>query len=862
MRMFLDESLLKTLTDKVLHQFGRKNLLPADCKVLSGDIYSKTEKSISETTLKRLFGFAKRSFDFSIYTLDTLAIYLGYENWNSFYELNQTPAEKQLNGGNKWQELKNLCTKHSQYTLQAVKNSSGIQFTKTIEREKLTAFIKKFLLTNKSIAPIVAPSGSGKSIGLTHTALKLWLSETPVYSNDICCFINIHQIHTIATYKHSLFEWFNKYLGLMYQDVHVLEAEKNKEDKLVLIIDGFDERAFSTDKLKLIYANIIEFINFNNEYSWIKIILSLRPSAWAKLVQAYFNPSFFLNRIFIDESFPNENYQNHTLPFSQDEIETILDLHQQERQETAGYSPDFFQLISFPRYLDILCNLLINTGYRKQSQEHLVYKIIETDIKHYFLFDTHTSVKSRIIEKLVELKLSPQSATGTDLKEWTLVKDSLTATAFCQLIDDYLIIEEKEFSNGAFHSPKINFTNQFIENYFISWFSLKQNNYTVSRNLVDVIYASDEFAYSKEPVIKWYLVHFLQTGNLAAIQEIFYAKSITAAERFALFEFLVEQAETEKQKNDILAKLEQEHHFARHFFTAELHLQYLGAEKEKMLSTLYKIDAHKQDKHAFLCLLFINAILQLKIPAAETYLREYRQLSRNDRSTLIASQEKLMEYTLDFARYEFRNDSIQLLVDELAQNSEAVLHENREMGSISLVLLVHALLYTEDYERLLQCTETWKKNLAATGKEQPAFLEKLLQLMHLYAGLMCRELQPSTEKAVVQAVQSLNNVRASHSLLNTAAALLQARLYEKKKDTQQAIQFANKVYNGPEAACLRIYKLLAYHILKETYKMNNEEEKANETDEKIRELFSYKYDEKINYDLKESRSFYSKTKFL
>ncbi len=205
MRMFLDENLLKTLVDKLLEQFGKKNLLPADCRVLSSDIYSKTEKSISETTLKRLFGFAKRSFDFSIYTLDTLAIYLGFENWNSFYEKNQTQGERPTHGGNKWQELKMLCTKHSQYTLQAMKNASGINFTKTIERDKLTAFIKKFLLTGKSIAPIVGPSGAGKSIGLAHTALTLWLDDNAIYPNDICCFINIHQIHTIATYKHSLF---------------------------------------------------------------------------------------------------------------------------------------------------------------------------------------------------------------------------------------------------------------------------------------------------------------------------------------------------------------------------------------------------------------------------------------------------------------------------------------------------------------------------------------------------------------------------------------------------------------------------------------------------------------------------------
>jgi hypothetical protein len=86
MRIFIEEELINLLLERVMHQFGKTHLVPSDCKNLSAAIFEKTDKSISETTLKRLLGFAKRSFDFSIYTLEALAAYINYASWESFYE--------------------------------------------------------------------------------------------------------------------------------------------------------------------------------------------------------------------------------------------------------------------------------------------------------------------------------------------------------------------------------------------------------------------------------------------------------------------------------------------------------------------------------------------------------------------------------------------------------------------------------------------------------------------------------------------------------------------------------------------------------------------------------------------------------
>jgi len=63
------------LKDKVLQKIGVTSVLPHHCKLIARDIYEITQKHISETTLKRFFGFATKNHKFSSYTLAALNSY-------------------------------------------------------------------------------------------------------------------------------------------------------------------------------------------------------------------------------------------------------------------------------------------------------------------------------------------------------------------------------------------------------------------------------------------------------------------------------------------------------------------------------------------------------------------------------------------------------------------------------------------------------------------------------------------------------------------------------------------------------------------------------------------------------------------
>lgn len=82
MRIFAS-MLNDTIIKQVENVYGQKIRYSKDCDALALEISSKTGCQISVSTVKRLFGFIKTTSNPNQYTLDTIAIYLDYENWQA-----------------------------------------------------------------------------------------------------------------------------------------------------------------------------------------------------------------------------------------------------------------------------------------------------------------------------------------------------------------------------------------------------------------------------------------------------------------------------------------------------------------------------------------------------------------------------------------------------------------------------------------------------------------------------------------------------------------------------------------------------------------------------------------------------------
>lgn len=72
------------LKKRIENVYGQEIKYARDCEPLATEISQSTGGTVSASTIKRLLGFVKTSSKPSQYTLDTIAIYLGFPDWNKF----------------------------------------------------------------------------------------------------------------------------------------------------------------------------------------------------------------------------------------------------------------------------------------------------------------------------------------------------------------------------------------------------------------------------------------------------------------------------------------------------------------------------------------------------------------------------------------------------------------------------------------------------------------------------------------------------------------------------------------------------------------------------------------------------------
>ncbi|MCD8313521.1 MAG: hypothetical protein LUC24_05110, partial [Bacteroidales bacterium] len=78
--MIFSIDIIKDLSEKSNLRLERVK----DLELLAGDIFEVTGRNIGITTLKRLLGIIKDDRRTNAFTLNTIALYLGYESWEEY----------------------------------------------------------------------------------------------------------------------------------------------------------------------------------------------------------------------------------------------------------------------------------------------------------------------------------------------------------------------------------------------------------------------------------------------------------------------------------------------------------------------------------------------------------------------------------------------------------------------------------------------------------------------------------------------------------------------------------------------------------------------------------------------------------
>lgn len=92
---------IERLREAIEIAVDRKMKTPKDFDFLAGQIFDKLHENVSSTTLKRIWGYLPETSAPRISTLDLLAQFVDYEDWDSFCRHDEQPSEPQPSEGQK-----------------------------------------------------------------------------------------------------------------------------------------------------------------------------------------------------------------------------------------------------------------------------------------------------------------------------------------------------------------------------------------------------------------------------------------------------------------------------------------------------------------------------------------------------------------------------------------------------------------------------------------------------------------------------------------------------------------------------------------------------------------------------------------
>lgn len=263
---------IELLKSSIENKFGRRILYAKDCGELSQNVFEKTGCKVSETTLKRLWKLVNSAFNPSKYTLNSLANYLDYKDFNDF-SLHRDDYKKNAENLLIWTQLRETALKISQNSATYLKSRMGISFDKAIKRSFYPALLKEFLDSEKDAFALVAPEGFGKTVAVLQSVDEFL--ENSKNSDDILWYFNCSPDNPHNALNDSLKDVLSTFLGLGGKMSYKECFEKKPaalNGRLILVLDGVCTGEILDSILNITAA-------YKNE-KYFKTILTLNPTVW------------------------------------------------------------------------------------------------------------------------------------------------------------------------------------------------------------------------------------------------------------------------------------------------------------------------------------------------------------------------------------------------------------------------------------------------------------------------------------------------------------------------------------------------------------------------------------------------------
>lgn len=838
-----------TLQHEVLRQFGADSIQPNQCKLLSQDILKHTGKLVSETTLKRVFGFAVTQHSFSRYTLNTLTYYCRFRDWDDFRSQYHQRTSKPLPADHsKWADIKKRATAISHYTLLTLKNRAGISFERTVPRQYCLSHIERFLQSNYSATALVAPAGWGKSMALVHAAEHYWFGKNAIYPHDICWFINAHAAGSLLLKGFSLSAWLDNQLGIGNGENFREYFSSNPEEKggrLVLIIDGFDEIALGADKLALLYKKLEDFVYSNDAHPWVKVILSIRSGTWGEVFQESQQFPAFRRYWYLGTEMDEDT--NINMPkLTEQEVRAVLSNFSFDDDTLRQFSDRFMWKLRHPYYLQLFCQLSNNTPEQPFIDENLsLFEVISKFIQQKVFSSPNNSFKIRIIEKLLQLLDMGRKGMYMD-KSLLLNQNPDLFPAYKELIADNILVEEN-LSQEIMFNVKVRFAHNCLLEYFTAMHYIQENGYEINDILMQKVLSAFPQSPFRVSVFKWLLRYAVTHSQFESLQHLF-TLPLSKIEKAHLLEYLVLHYQQDGDPKPKLTEIFPPRFFSNNPVSNFVSDDFIHLKKRKVLNTLLSLAESAQDKMKIRSNLFVIGLMQLDAEQCEIELSNIRKLCISDahfRDMWINPYEAFLAI-YEYLKFGSMNESAKEKIYHYAQHWK---HDSQKPIDIGDEIVYRAMLFMfllmGDYQQLIHFTERIfaEHPLFMFSRTDPFRLMMLCWKAQAHLGAGDTEAARRISRHVENVLQHYSTDFLNGRHLETLQKIIAAEIHYRDKAYNKAIRAAESAMETAQKLNFKIFALLNYGILNRIYHhlhMDKQKDEAMQQMESIRESTTFK----------------------
>ncbi|MHA4894346.1 NACHT domain-containing protein [Pedobacter sp. PWIIR3] len=827
----MDEpSVLNDLRNQILSKTGIRNITPADCKRISIEISKALNKNVSETTIKRLFGFAMVRHNFSKFTLSTLTEYATSHPQTFASHLELRAAEsKEFN----WSEVHERSATLTNATIKSIKNRSGVPYEITVKRKFSEHDFDDFYVSDYTFTSFISQPGYGRTIILSHLAEKIISRRDANYKEDTLAFITIYSLFNKENPQASFESQLKLILGIPQHENLISQADshfKKTGRKFLIFLDGFSDVALLKDLRRHLFNGIIDFICALEDSKAIKLVMSMRSTTWVRFYDCM-RQSAYLKTKWFPGNYYNLNEQSNVPPFTEKEVDMIISKIDHVDPEIV--KPRLKSQLKFPFHVQLYYQLKEEDPNFNYASNITFYELISRFIQDKIYRSNYYTEKILFLKKIIQL-------TDNGKKKNAVSKDDLISelaafkNAYSELLSDGILMEER--SSEEFHPKEfVRFIQPQVFEYFLFIELLEQFHLKIDEGFFDQVRKTYRNGPIKLQIIQWTIRYFVRSGDFSYLKHAFSLEP-NHSERTYLILFAAENLDYRmKNSTDAIAQ-DQVELFHNQIIRALINFDIGDPCYRESVEMLSKISVDETHTTIYNALLSILDLLKLKENHEDRIVSGKKNRLLSSSSALV-----LLKNISELKVCDYLNEQDKIYT-ELMKNIPSHVSRHEMNDSIILVFALHFGLLLNDRQKTEALFNLIKIQNPEIFKSRNPFAIFLLSIMSLWYTIYDPSKKSRQSASILNEIYdekeryNISNYTAHIIQLNSACNSRIAGNYEQSLfDATICLQFFRK-------AELNICALIAFDLIIALLKEGKDATKLNE---KMYERLCFIEDRKI-----------------